>query len=266
MADLTDADFTEAKLCNVNFESALLSRASLFRADLRGAKLHGAVLGDVRIDERTQFLGHPTEDTDNSPHTLSAILSKSCCGYDPGYEGETTETNVAKAKSVYRALEELGGKAARSRLQSQSFVRRQDLQKNDYKQDTKEADSWQERLIAGARYCRAKVARTTLLYGESPWRIIGGSIGFILFTALLYPLGGWLRPIDGEPMTYNQILGGELSLLLESLYFSTLTFTTLGMGDYEPVGVGQIIATLNTALGAVLIALLVFVLGRRAAR
>ena len=83
---------------------------------------------------------------------------------------------------------------------------------------------------------------------------------------MLYPLGGWLRPIDGEPMTYNQILGGELSLLLESLYFSTLTFTTLGMGDYEPVGVGQIIATLNTALGAVLIALLVFVLGRRAAR
>lgn len=105
MADLTDADFTEAKLCNVNFESALLSRASLFRADLRGARLHGAVLGDVRIDERTQFLGYPTEDIDNSPHTLSAILSKSCCGYDPGYEGETTETNVAKAKSVYRALE-----------------------------------------------------------------------------------------------------------------------------------------------------------------
>jgi len=266
MADLTDADFTEAKLCDVNFESALLSRATLFRADLRGAKLNGAVLGDVRIDEGTQFLGHPTDDTDNSPHTLSAILSKLCCAYDPDYEEETTNANVDKAKSVYRALEELGGKAAQPRLQSRSFVRRQDLQKDDYKRDTKEADSWQERLIAGARYCRAKVARATLLYGESPWRIIGGSIGFILFAALLYPLGGWIRPVGGEPITYSRILGGELSLLLDSLYFSTLTFTTLGMGDYEPIGVGQILVTLNTAFGAVLIALLVFVFGRRAAR
>ena len=266
MADLTDADFTQAKLCNVNFESALLSRATLFRADLRGAKLNGAVLGDVRIDEETQFLGYPTNDTDTSPHTLSAILSKSCCVYDPNYEEKATETNVDKAKSVYRALEELGNKAARPRLQSQSFVRRQDLQKDDYKQDTKKADSWQERLIAGARYCRAKIARATLLYGESPWRIIGGSIGFILLAALLYPLDEWLRPAGGEPITYSRILGGELSLFLESLYFSTLTFTTLGMGDYQPMGSGQILATLNTAVGAVLIALLVFVLGRRAAR
>ena len=76
----------------------------------------------------------------------------------------------------------------------------------------------------------------------------------------------WLQPAGGEPITYTRILEGEWSLLLESLYFSTLTFTILGMGDYEPMGVGQIIATVNTTFGAVLIALLLFVLGRRAAR
>jgi uncharacterized protein YjbI with pentapeptide repeats len=265
MADLTDADFTEAKLCDVNFESALLSRATLFRADLRGAKINGAVLGDARIDEDTQFLGHPDDDSNSSPHTFSAIRSKSCCVYDPNYDGDS-ESDVDKAKSVYRALEELAGKAAQTRLQSQCFVRRQDLQKDGYKQDAKKADSWQERLIAGTRYSRAKVARGTLLYGESPWRIIGGSIGFIVLVSLFYPLGEWLRPTGGEAITYSRILGGEWSLLLESLYYSTLTFTTLGMGDYEPMGFGQVLATLNTALGAVLIALLVFVLGRRAAR
>lgn len=220
----------------------------------------------MRIDEDTQFLGHPDNDSDSSPHTLSAIRSKPCCVYDPNYEEDNEEADVDKAKSVYRALEELAGKAARPRLQSQCFVRRQDLQKDGYKQEAKEAESWQERLIAGARYSRANVARGTLLYGESPWRIIGGSIGFIFLVALLYPLGEWLRPVGGEPITYSRILGGEWSLLFESLYFSTLTFTTLGMGDYEPMGFGQVLATLNTALGAVLIALLVFVLGRRAAR
>ena len=265
-ADLTDSDFRNTILQKWEFESALLSRAILFGSDLRGAKLNGAVLGDVRIDEDTQFLGHPDDDRDYSPHTFSAIRSKPCCVYDPNYEEVNDEADVDKAKSVYRALEELAGKAARPRLQSQCFVRRQDLQKEGYKQDAKEAESWQERLIAGARYSRAKVARGTLLYGESPWRIIGGSIGFIFLVALLYPLGEWLRPVGGEAITYSRILGGEWGLLLESLYFSTLTFTTLGMGDYEPMGFGQVLATLNTALGAVLIALLVFVLGRRAAR
>jgi len=302
-ADLTDADFTGVTLHNADFENALLSRATLLGADFRGAKLAGAVLGDVRIDEDTQFLGHPDDDSDLSPHTFSAMLSTPRCVYDPMYEEDNDEVDDAKGKSVYRALEELSGKAARTRLQSQCFVRRQDLQKREYKrvmfgkdngqksekeytgneeettygeqEDTekkesteseKESPSLEERLIAGARYGRTKVARMTLLYGESPWRIIGGSMGFITFAALLYPLNDWLRPTGGEPITYSRILSGEWGLFLESLYFSTLTFTTLGMGDYEPMGLGQVIATLNTTLGAVLIALLVFVFGRRAAR
>ncbi|GAB7091464.1 hypothetical protein JCM18237_17350 [Halorubrum luteum] len=265
-ANLTDVEFTDTSLCEANLESALLSRATLLGTDLRGAKFNGVVLGDARIDENTRFLGYPNEDTDSSPHTFSAIYSKPRCIYDPNYKGDSDETDVGKAKSVYRTLEELADKAARSRLQSQCFVRRQDLQKEGYKQDAKKTESWQERLIASARYIRAKVARGTLLYGESPWRIIGGSIGFILLAALLYPLDEWLRPVGEDPITYSRILNGEWSLLLESLYFSTLTFTTLGMGDYEPIGVGQMLATLNTALGAILIALLVFVLGRRAAR
>jgi len=300
--DLTDAYFTNADLRSANFESTLLSRATLFKVDLRGAKLAGAVLGDVRIDEDTQFLGHPDDDSDTSPHTFSAMFSTPRCVYDPMYEEDNDEADDGKAKSVYRALEELSGKAARTRLQSQCFVRRQDLQKREYKrvmfgkdngkksekEDTgneeettygeqedaekksteseEESPSLEERLIAGGRYCRTKVARMTLLYGESPWRIIGGSLGFIIFAALLYPLNDWLRPTGGESITYSRILSGEPDLFLESLYFSTLTFTTLGMGDYEPMGFGQVIATLNTTLGAVLIALLVFVLGRRAAR
>jgi len=265
-ADLTDAAFTGVTLHDADFENTLLSRATLFGSDFRGAKLSGAVLGDVRIDEDTQFLGYPDDDGNRSPHTFSAIRSKPCCVYDPNYRKNSDARDVDKAKSVYQALEELAGKAARPRLQSQCFVRRQDLQKGGYKQAAKGADTLEERLIAGARYSRAKVARGTLLYGESPWRVIGGSILFIIFTALLYPLSELLQPVGGEPITYSRILDGELELILESLYFSTLTFTTLGMGDYEPIGFGQVIATINTTLGAVLIALLVFVLGRRAAR
>ncbi|GAB3027818.1 hypothetical protein GCM10025298_15420 [Natronobiforma cellulositropha] len=294
-ADLSGANLRNATVHNANLEEAVLSRATLFGSSLRGAKLYGSLLGDVRIDAETEFLGPPVDDGVHSPHTLAAIFSKSCCVYDPNYSGESDETNEDKAKSVYQALEELASRAAQTRLQSQCFVRRQDIQKDSYKRallngSRRDSDgstggesedgsenlnlqssprsmlhSLEVRSIAGLRYARAKTARMTLLYGESPWRIIAWSGGFIVAMALTYPLSEWLRPVGEEPITYSRI-AEEPALFLESLYFSTLTFTTLGMGDYEPLGWGQAIATLNTAFGAILIALLVFVLGRRASR
>jgi len=265
-ANLTDASLNNVEACCANFESTLLSRATLFGADLRGAQLNGAVLGDVRIDEDTQFLGHPSDDGNTSPHTLSAIRSRPNCVYDPDYEEDNEHENVDKAKSVYRALEELGGKHARPRLQARSFVRRQDLQKQDYWDNAVADDaSLEERLIAGARWSRARVARATLLYGESPWRVIAWSLGIILSFALLYPLGGWMKPTDGDPITYAQIASNPVEIL-NSVYYSTLTYTALGFGDFQPVGLGRLLTTVETGLGAVMLALLVFILGRRAAR
>ncbi|WP_411718551.1 ion channel [Natronomonas sp.] len=54
----------------------------------------------------------------------------------------------------------------------------------------------------------------------------------------------------------------------DSIYNSTLTFTALGFGDLQPVGFGRVSTAIETSLGAVLLAFLVFVfiLGRRAAR
>lgn len=294
-ADLSGANLKNTTCHNADFEEAILSRATLFDADFRGAKLHGTVLGDVRINGDTEFLGAPVEGGVRSPHTRAAIFAKSCCVYDSNYSGESDEVNDDKAKSVYQALEELASRTAQSRLQSEAFVRRQDIQKNTYKtallngprlasdeashegvaseRETSDSQvsrrskfhSLEVRVIAGMRYLRSKTARVTLLYGESPWRIIGWSVGFIFAVALVYPLNEWLKPVSGEPITYSRIVE-DPTLLIDLLYFSTLIFTTLGMGDYEPLGWGQAIATLSTAFGTVLIALLVFVLGRRAAR
>lgn len=265
-ADLTDARFADADCHDADFESALLSRATFFGTDLRGAKLAGAVLGDVRIDDKTQFLGHPSDDGDASPHTVSAIRSRPVCVYDPDYDEEAAPDDVDEAKSVYRTLEDLGGKHARPRLQARSFVRRQDLQKRDYWDDaTADGASLEQRLIAGARWSRARVARATLLYGESPWRVIAWSLAIIVSFALLYPLGGWIKPTDAAPITYGRIASTPVEIL-NAVYYSTLTYTALGFGDFQPVGLGRLLTTLETGLGAVMVALLVFILGRRAAR
>jgi hypothetical protein len=258
-SDVSGARFNEIDMRHSNFESAILSRTALFGTDLRGARLSGAVLGDVQINEATKFLTHPSNEENISPHSYSALRSRATCIYDPENKDDTEYENRDKAKSLYRTLEELGSRHARPRLQSRSFIRRQDLQKDDYWNDATAADaSFVERLIAGLRWSRARVARLTLLYGESPWRVIGWSLGIIFSFALLYPLGGWVELSGGSPITYESIL--------ESIYFSTLTYTALGFGDFQPVGFGRLLTTLETSLGAVMLALLVFILGRRAAR
>jgi len=59
---------------------------------------------------------------------------------------------------------------------------------------------------------------------------------------------------------------GLARTLLDSLYFSTLSFTTMTYGSFTPVGPGRFLTMVETGAGVVLIALLVFVFGRRATR
>jgi voltage-gated potassium channel Kch len=51
-----------------------------------------------------------------------------------------------------------------------------------------------------------------------------------------------------------------------TLYFSLVTFTTLGYGDVQPIGTtARLLASIESFLGALLLALVVFVIGRRMA-
>lgn len=218
---------------------------------------------DVRVNEGTRFLGYPSDASD-SPHTISAIRSNQPCVYDPAY-GDDEHASVDTAKTAYRSLEELARRTGRSRFQARCFVRRQDLQKSGCREDaTAPNATGEERVVAGARWWRSAVARVMLLYGESPWRVTGYSLVTVFGFVLLYPLGGWMRPTGGDPIRYDGLV--SLTELGNSLYYSTLTFTALGFGDFQPVGFGRVLTTIEASLGAVLLALLMFILGRRAAR
>lgn len=93
----------------------------------------------------------------------------------------------------------------------------------------------------------------------------------VIVFATLYLFRGFVRPVApdgsaGAALSISQ-LPGDPSVLWESLYYSTLTFTALGFGDFRPIDAfGQMFTVIETSFGALLLALLVFVLGRRAAR
>jgi hypothetical protein len=80
-------------------------------------------------------------------------------------------------------------------------------------------------------------------YGSKPHRIIYCSIFMILFFSLIY----WL---NSDLISINTA-SGECFNFANSLYFSTITFTTLGYGDYSPQSWLKILAAIESFLGVI---------------
>jgi uncharacterized protein YjbI with pentapeptide repeats len=257
-SDLQNANLTETKLHNsnldtANLEGALMNRTSLFGASLCNAKLFGAAFSEAQIDINTTFFS-------------SENTSEKLCAYHPDNSHSTVESDdleqrLSKAAATYRLIETVAERNAFSELKSAMFIQRQQMQTRRHHHRGNHASYWYNRL-----------SRFVLKFGESYWRVIGWSITIISIFAVLYPFGGNIQSISpegqgGPPISWSQVFQGDVSMLWESFYYSTLTFTALGFGDYQPVGFfGQVLTVAETSLGAVLLALLVFVLGRRSVR
>jgi len=103
-------------------------------------------------------------------------------------------------------------------------------------------------------------------YGEAPLRIVGISMLLILVCAILYTFTG--LNYQGEFFIYssNQSLSENFSFFLSSLYYSVVTFTTLGYGDFTPVGISRAIAAIEAFTGSFTIALFVVVFVKKMTR
>jgi uncharacterized protein YjbI with pentapeptide repeats len=256
-ANLTGANFSRAELAGASFERARLSRAELLGTNFAGAKLYGALLGDARINRGTEFWlaedDHRRE-PDGSPGPVRALRRvkmavrerEPYCPYDPRYRGSDGEPNLEKAGEVYTTLETLARNNSLPGLASECFLGRKDVQLREYWRD---GDT--------GMVVRSLTPNLVARYGESPARVLGTGAVTVLACGLLYNAFDLVEHADsGNPAT-----------LFESLYFSGLTFTTLGYGDFTPANeLGQVLAVAETSMGVVLLAILVFVFGRRATR
>ena len=123
-------------------------------------------------------------------------------------------------------------------------------------------------------YIDLALRRWSMKYGEGPWRLVYASIAVIFGFGLLYPLFGGVQLSRASGPVIDLVSPLDLSLateplngLLASLYFSAVTFTTLGYGDIQPNGVGaQLFAGMESFLGAIMIALFVAVVARNKMR
>jgi len=120
---------------------------------------------------------------------------------------------------------------------------------------------------------RLAVSGFMMRYSESPPRVVGVSILTIFVFALLYPLFGGMETTPNflsTQFTFREWTfkpSGHAETLFSNLYFSAVTFTTLGYGDIQPATpMAQTLASIQSFVGALLMALLVFVFGRQSTR
>jgi voltage-gated potassium channel Kch len=204
---------------------------------LDGATLRGAALGDARVNQGTAFGGEVV--------------------YEREFRGDPDRTRAAAdaALWVYSELDRAFDANAVPDRALDYYVRERDLRRRM---------AW--RLGEYATALRLGGPRWVMHYGTSPTRVLASSVVLMLVSAFVFPFTGGLLQTGPEgpvPVEYGESPLGWPGIAFQSLYFSAITFATLGYGDIQPVvSVARAVAAVESILGSVLMALLVFVLTR----
>jgi len=116
-------------------------------------------------------------------------------------------------------------------------------------------------------------------YGESPRNVIFSAIFIIILFSVFFSSLGINSPeiIEMKSPTVQEIFNSNSEIIskgnlinkttnyyIDCLYFSAITFTTLGYGDFRPLeGIGRILAGSEAFIGAFMMALFVYTFARR---
>ena len=165
---------------------------------------------------------------------------------------EDTREALNRAESAHRNLKESYKNEGDYETAGEFFIREMAIRRKVALKD-REYGYWvMSNLIAGL--CG---------YGERPTRVIFWWFAFTFTFAVVYFTGHLIEYSDGA----TRIDFTTLSGFLTCLYFSVVTFTTLGFGDISPVtDAGRAIASVEAFTGAFMIALFVLVFGRKMIR
>lgn len=244
--DLTHSDLYRSNLSNAHFYGLNLSFCSLMKANLSGANLHSVNL------EHTNLLGVKLD---------GAKLEGVQWGEMVRQEWQANhEPDLKKQKQLYSEAEEIYRSIARE-------MRNQGM--------TSEITWFTYREMVVRRKQHPKYSFPRFIsrfvdlycgYGEKPLRLLFVSAILTLSFAVLHGTAGIMQHGKLIQLTSQQSFAENFNVFVSSLYFSTVTFTTLGYGDISPFGISRFIAAVEAFAGSFTIALFVVVFVKRMTR
>ncbi|MBS7664243.1 pentapeptide repeat-containing protein [Pseudomonas lalucatii] len=246
---LHKADLYRANLQNAHLFALDLRGSSLMKADLRHANLHCADLRDCNL------LGVRLDGARLDNVIWDRQLLQERKGRELAQRG-----NLAAALQLFQEAEEtyrnLRLHLERAGLFEQAglffhremVVRRLQLPRYSGRRLL----SWLVDLFSG--------------YGEKPLNVVLFSLGLIGLCGLLYFLVGVEQGDQRLGLDLGHGLLANLMDLLGCLYFSVVTFTTLGYGDISPHGLARPLAAFEAFVGSFTMALFVVVFVKKMTR
>ena len=247
--DLSYSNFYRANLSGAHLYNTCINNASLMKADLRDANLHctkveqtnllGIKLVGARIDNLK--IGH---------NILQESLARDA---EKQHENEKALDYFEQSEEIYRDL--------RNAAEFQGLL--EDAGRFNHKvliMRRHQYPEWSRKRIA------SKFFDMLCGYGERPVNVIFFSLMLILTCALGYFTFGVSFNDQMVQFSTTNTLKENLMALANSLYFSVVTFTTLGYGDITPVGYSRIIAAFEAFCGSFSIALFVVVFVKKMTR
>jgi len=243
-----------------DFYHANLKKAHLFHIDLHGASLMKADVSNANLNcanlELTNLLGTNFENTKIEHVRWGKQIRQEEMAYLAKQTGDVKQAKdlFEQAEEIYRNLY----KSAENRglfeqagifLYKEMVMRRLQLP-----------------LFSSKRFF-SKLIDLFCGYGEKPLRVILFALLIIFSCATLYFSFG-INSSVGTLIAFDAKLTMQqnFNYFANCLYFSVVTFTTLGYGDLSPFGITRLIAAIEAFTGAFTIALFVVVFVKKMTR
>ena len=161
-----------------------------------------------------------------------------------GHILQEQEKTFSEAKEIYLLLKNNFHSVGKYKDESWAFKKEKDMERKD-NCHFKSLHKWLWSCVLNGVFG----------YGEQPIKVIISAMSIILIFTFLF-MGSGISNIDIERITTKNFF--------DCIYFSTVTFTTLGLGDFRPVeGWGRILVGTEAFIGAFMMALFVYTFARR---
>jgi uncharacterized protein YjbI with pentapeptide repeats len=266
-SNLKEADFLYADLKEAHFYNSNLSGASFVLADLTGAKFYGDTSlaeADLSQAKLTDVKGLTEESFTRGRGTLGGYVI-----------GKKERQEPRRYKETYLNIKKYFLEAGRYNEASWSAYREKVLERINILPEC--FVNYSQLRLRGERGLPLVAAFVTGLlrtavflprvilslivsaisgYGEKPERVIISAIAIIfLFSLFFFKSGLVISAPDG----------GIVTSFGDNLYFSTITFTTIGYGDLHPqdIPAARTAASIEGLIGVFMIALFVWTIARR---
>jgi Ion channel/Pentapeptide repeats (9 copies) len=264
-ADLRDANLTfgehgrRVSFVRADLSRANLTNAHLFNADLRGAnlmktRLNGANLNSAHLED-ANLLGAELENTrlervDWGRHLYQERVARQA---HRERRDDVAMTLYGEAEEVYRVLTQVTERIGHFSRAGHFYHKEKVMRRMQMRPWSRE-------------WAWSKLVDLLCGYGEETDRVIAFSLLVMLTCAALYFLLGVRGPEGLLALNPAAALGRNLLTFGDCIYYSVITFTTVGYGDIYPVGLSRVVAMLEAFTGAFSLSLFVVVFVRKMTR